>query len=91
MVGLYTEGSRPIQATGLLEEASYRVLGQKHALSVRDSLSAASASQRQEGWRHHPYPSGGSRQGRDQGKIWGTHGEYAMLITIRNMGARVAQ
>ena len=38
MVGLYTEGSRPIQATGLLEEASYRVLGQKHALSVRDSL-----------------------------------------------------
>ena len=38
MIGLYTEGSRPVLATGLLQEASSRVLGPKHALSVRDSL-----------------------------------------------------
>ena len=38
MFGQYTEGSRPVQATGLLEEASGRVLRQREALAVRNSL-----------------------------------------------------
>ena len=55
---------------------------------TRLPLPTADPCQRQEGWGHHPYPSQWSRQGRDQRRIWGTNGECAMLITIRNMGAR---
>ena len=38
MVGRYLDGSRPVRATGLLQEASGRVLGMREALYVRDSL-----------------------------------------------------
>ena len=49
-------------------------LRQWEALAVRDShVSAAGSVERQEGWRYYLYPSRGSRQGRDQGRIWGTN------------------
>jgi len=38
MVGRYLKGSRPVRATGLLQEASGRVLGMREALYIRDSL-----------------------------------------------------
>ena len=38
MVGRYTNGNIPVQVTGLLEAATSRVLGQREALAVRDSL-----------------------------------------------------
>ena len=38
MVGRYTNGSIPVQVTGLLEAAASRVLRQREALAVRDSL-----------------------------------------------------
>jgi len=38
MVGRYTNGNRPVQVTGLLEAATSRVLVQREALAVRDSL-----------------------------------------------------
>jgi hypothetical protein len=38
MVGRYTNGSIPVQVTGLLEVATSRVLRQREALAVRDSL-----------------------------------------------------
>ena len=38
MVGRYTTGSSPVNATGLLEAATSRVLAQREALAVRDSL-----------------------------------------------------
>jgi hypothetical protein len=38
MVGRYLDGSRPVHATDLLEDASGRVLRQRKALAVLDSL-----------------------------------------------------
>ena len=38
MVARYLMGSRPMRATGLLQEASGRVLRMREALGVRDSL-----------------------------------------------------
>ena len=38
MVGRYLDGSRPVHASDLLEDASGRVLGQRESLAVRDSL-----------------------------------------------------
>jgi len=38
MVGRYLTGSRPVRATGLLQEASGRVLGVRDSLYIRDSL-----------------------------------------------------
>ena len=38
MVGRYTNGSRPMEVTGLLKAATSRVLGQMEALAARDSL-----------------------------------------------------
>jgi hypothetical protein len=51
---------------------------------ARLPVSAAGSVEREERWRCDPYPGRGSRQGRDQRRIWGTNREYAMLITIRN-------
>ena len=75
MVGRYTNGNIPVQVTGLLEAATSRVLGQREALAVRDSLCLQLVL-------------ANAKRSRDQGRIWGTHGECAMLITIRNMGAK---
>jgi hypothetical protein len=38
MVGCYLDGSRPVHASDLLEDASGRVLKQRESLAVRDSL-----------------------------------------------------
>lgn len=38
MVGRYLDGSRPVHASDLLEDASGRVLKQRESLAVRDSL-----------------------------------------------------
>jgi hypothetical protein len=38
MVARYQMGSRPVRATGLLQEAAGRVLRMREALDVRDSL-----------------------------------------------------
>jgi hypothetical protein len=38
MVGRYLDGSRPVHASDLLEDASGRVLRQRESLAVRDSM-----------------------------------------------------
>ena len=38
MVGRYLDGSRPVHASDLLEDAAGRVLKQRGSLAVRDSL-----------------------------------------------------
>ena len=38
MVGRYLDGSRPVHASDLLEDASGRVLKQRESLAERDSL-----------------------------------------------------
>lgn len=38
MVGRYLDGSRPLHASDLLEDAAGRVLKQRESLAVRDSL-----------------------------------------------------
>jgi hypothetical protein len=41
MVGRYLDGSRPVHASDLLEDAAGRVLKQRESLAVRDSLHIA--------------------------------------------------
>ena len=81
MVGRYLDGSRPVRATGLLQEASGRVLGMREALYVRDSLclQLVLGNAKRGGDITHI-----RAEDLDPGRIWGTHGEYKILITIRN-------
>ena len=53
MVGRYLDGSRPVHASDLLEDAAGRVLKQRES---RLPVSAAGPAEREEGWGCDPYP-----------------------------------